>query len=278
MSYRLPQLKYAARTDIGSYRQVNEDAMLCAGPVFLVADGVGGHDVGEIAAAAAIDAFTHLTQHPYVSLDAVGAAYAHARAAVNRISGTTEQGAGTTLTGIFLTRQEQGFAWLIINVGDSRVYRFRDGKLQQITVDHTLRNEMLASGVALDDPRLPAGNVITRALGSGADTLDTWLLPLTAGERLLVCSDGLTDTLSDAEIAAGLALAVTETSANYLLDTALEKLPRDNVTLLLVDVLDAGQHQQLQPGVATAEKFIDDCDTADLTATVQQTAEYGKSL
>lgn len=141
----------------------------------------------------------------------------------------------------FLTLHESGFYWLIVNVGDSRVYRHRAGSLQQITVDHTLRNEMLISGVmAADDPRLPAGNVITRALGSGSDLLDTWLLPLTVGERLLICSDGLTDTLSEAELLKGLQQKTAERASDYLLTAALALSPRDNVTLIVVDVHDAG--------------------------------------
>lgn len=268
MTTRMPLLDFAARTDVGAIREVNEDAYLTQVPAFLVADGVGGHEAGELASQAAIAAFKPLTAQRYVSLDGVGAAYTRARAAVNRISATRERGAGTTLAGILLTPQADGFNWLIINVGDSRVYRYRAGQLQQITSDHTLRNEMLLSGVPEDDPSLPAGNVITRALGSGADVLDTWLLPLTVGDRLLVCTDGLTDTVSDADICAAFSRSTAAEVADYLLATALDLKPRDNVTFAVVHVLDAGAVSL--PEHAGGGDFEDTADLTEVVAEAQQ--------
>lgn len=269
MTLQMPQLAFAARTDVGAHRAVNEDALCCQPPVFLIADGVGGHDAGQAASEAAIASFTHLTQQQTVTLDAVGSAYSCARANVNTISAGQARGAGTTLTGVFLTTAEKGFQWLVINVGDSRVYRYNAGVLQQITIDHTLRNEMLASGYAEDDPRLPAGNVITRALGSGADTLDTWLLPVSVSERIFICSDGLSDTLPEHEIIAGLAHTDPNAAADYLLQAALSLDARDNISLIVLDTLSAGEHT---PNIVNG-KVVDDLNTADLTDVVAAAQE-----
>ncbi len=131
----------------------------------------------------------------------------------------------------------------VFNIGDSRVYAFEGGRLHQVTVDHSVVQEMVDAGLITREQaeHHPDSNIITRAVGFGAaPSADYWMLPLAAGVRLLICSDGLTKELSDIDLLAHLAagLPAGET-ADLLVKAALAAGGRDNVTTVLVDVLDA---------------------------------------
>ena len=237
---RRPELRYAMRTDPGRRREVNEDAGLAQPPLFIVADGMGGHEAGDLASRAAIDAFEgriHLGADTTVA--EVSDALEAARVAVDGVAAGRERGAGCTITGAALVEVDDAPHWLVINVGDSRVYVLRGSELTQITIDHSLRAEMRADGHA--DSQLPGRNIITRALGSADSTADSWLIPVETGSRLLICSDGLTTEVDDEELRAALLMGGDpESVADELVRRANDAGGRDNVTVVIVDILSGG--------------------------------------
>ncbi|WP_336659104.1 PP2C family protein-serine/threonine phosphatase [Leucobacter sp. USHLN153] len=261
----LPEVRAAARTDVGMLRSVNEDSACAEYPVFLVADGMGGHEAGEEASRAAIEAFVSaITAGEPSTLAEVGAALEAARDAVARVAADRRRGAGCTLTGAVLVEHDGRPHWLVLNIGDSRVYLHRGADLHQITVDHSLRDEMIAGG-AHDPATLPGRNVITRALGSADTTADSWLLPVEDGARLLICSDGLTTEIDDHQLRAVLTMGgSSEAVAEELVRRANTAGGRDNITVIVVDVVAGGDAWHIMPtGSATATE-----DDVTLSATV----------
>lgn len=251
------ELSVAHRTHPGLVRQVNEDALIARMPVFLVADGMGGHDAGDVASALAIEAFALIPDGSSANIKAAGAAYAQARADVAGLAASRERGAGCTLSGVIVIEHGDAPHWLVLNVGDSRVYSLENATLTQLTIDHTLRDEYLAGGADEDDPRLPGRNVITRALGSVADEVDTWVREVVADQRILVCSDGLHGEVSAEQIRATLlTVARAEEAAQNLVDLALAAGGSDNISVIVIDVI-----------AGAVEASVDDAtaDTLDVT-------------
>ena len=238
------RLSVAAVTDVGRKRAVNEDSSLAESPVFIIADGMGGHEAGDQASAAIIAEFAPLAARDSVSIDDVTRAVEAAHHAVHLIADTTTRGAGSTLTGIVLLEHEGIPQWLVVNIGDSRVYRFGATDLVQLTVDHSIVQQLVADGsLRPEDAATYVGrNVITRAVGSPDSPPDFWLHPLITGERLLICSDGLTGEVDDESIRAALARGESaEVTAEALLAQALENGGRDNVSIIVVDVVAGGR-------------------------------------
>lgn len=257
-------------SDAGLVRPHNEDSYLAATPAFLVADGMGGHTGGAAASAAVVRAFEHLAGRPWASAADVQSAVARAATEVSAVAGEGPP-PGSTLAGVALTEQDGHPCWLVFNVGDSRVYLLRDGRLEQVTVDHSRRQELLDAGAPPESIQV-GRNVITRALGAGqvgAPAVDLWLVPAAAGDRVLVCSDGLS-----AEVTEVLLLAVLQSVADpldasrALLAAALDAGGRDNVTAVVVDALEvtgavfADAEDTLTSGVVADHA---DDDTVDLT-------------
>ena len=235
-----PVLQIAVRTDVGLKRLVNEDSLLAADPCFLVADGMGGHDSGDRASRAAIAEFSEAFTKPgSATLEQIDDSLGGARAAVHAISAESPRGAGCTLTGVIRTTHEGEPYWYVLNVGDSRVYLLRDDELSQLTHDHSLHAELQAATAPEAD--LVPRNVITRALGSEDDRHDAWLLPMETGTRLLICSDGLTNEVSDELLSQVLTTcADVNVAAEELLQLARDAGGRDNITLVVVDVVSGG--------------------------------------
>lgn len=228
-----------AMTDRGLRRRVNEDSYLAAAPLFLVADGMGGHQAGEVASAAVIDAFSTLVGRPSLTIDDMRDALRQARRTVDALPSGGGAGAGTTLTGVVIADVDGEGYWLTINLGDSRTYRLSEGVLEQISVDHSVVQELVDSGqlppeAASHDSRR---NVITRAIGAGSDAEpDFWLIPAEQGDRILVCSDGLSGELDVTRIDAVLrAEADPQAAATRLVHEAILHGGRDNITALVVD-------------------------------------------
>lgn len=238
-------LAVAAQTDRGLKRAVNEDALFAADPCFVVADGMGGHERGDAASKAAISAFSEAFTSPgEATIQRIERALDEARARVHAVAALAQRGAGCTLTGAIRIEHQGQPHWYVLNIGDSRVYLQRGNELRQLTVDHSLRSELLAEGDRQGNstPR----NIITRALGSSDDAHDAWLLPVETGSRLLVCSDGLTSELDDSQIEAVLAAGGrAETVVAELTRCALESGGRDNISVILVDVVAGGTEMQL---------------------------------
>lgn len=233
---------WGSATDCGPFRRLNEDALLAYPPLFAVADGMGGHDAGEVASRIAVEEAGQLAGRPEVTADDV---HVIVRAISARVRAVVPDGrtVGTTFSGVGVARHDGGEYWLVFNIGDSRVYRYADRVLTQITVDHSVVQELVDRGVigAAEALHHPDRHVITRAIGTGPDPdPDYWLIPAGVDDRMLVCTDGLTDELSADEIAELLASSSDpQVVAERLVDAAVERGSRDNVTAVVVDVASA---------------------------------------
>lgn len=268
-AFAAPVIEAAELSHPGMRRQVNEDSVLAGAPVFVVADGMGGHEAGDLASAAAISAFRHLTEAGHhLRVPDVEAAITAARTAVDEVAAGTERGAGCTLTGVVLIEHEGVPFWYVLNVGDSRVYQLSGTELIQLTDDHSLHAELTAAGSA--EAATTPRNVITRALGSDDARHDAWLLPLSTGTRLLVCSDGLTTELDDEELRAVLTVGGrAEAVVDELVRRACEAGGRDNVSVIVVDTVSAGEASTGPvETIAVPEDDTRDEDTIEVTRPV----------
>jgi protein phosphatase len=220
-------------------RALNEDRYLAQAPVFVVADGMGGHEAGELASAEAIGALASLIGLPAVTGLQVRQCLSEAQSRVRAIDTVPGRGAGTTVTGVVISEHDGVPYWLVLNLGDSRTYRLADGRLEQVSVDHSEVQEMIDDGelTPAEASHHPRRHVVTKALGVGSEhEADFWMIPIAAHDRMLVCSDGLTGELWDERISQIL-LAETspQAAADLLVEAALAAGGRDNVTVLVVD-------------------------------------------
>jgi protein phosphatase len=231
------RFRYGAATSVGRVRQVNEDSYLADPPLFVVADGMGGHGAGDLASRIAIEDMRACVPLRPLFTEAVLTALEHAnqhiieRDAANRM--------GTTATGLAALETVGGDHLMIFNVGDSRVYRLAGNRLEQLTVDHSEVQEMVLAGVITREQARthPRRNVVTRALGSDSGLLpDYWLRPAIGGDRYLMCSDGLFGELPDDVIAPLLATGAPQQAAEALVAAANDAGGRDNVTAVVVDI------------------------------------------
>jgi PPM family protein phosphatase len=227
-------------------RETNEDALLAADGVYVVADGMGGHESGDVASQTAVETLRVLSRgRPDLARARAVLRAAHAR--LRALPAVDElRRPGTTATGVVLSEHDGTPCWLVLNVGDSRTYRMAGGVLEQITQDHSEVAELVASGVvpAQDAASYPRRNVVTRALGGGSESVepDVFWLPVSPGDRMLVCSDGLTDEVPDARIQAELkAEPDPQAAADRLVAAALAAGGSDNVTVLVVDATLTGR-------------------------------------
>lgn len=228
---------HGAATSTGRVRRVNEDSYLVLPPLFAVADGMGGHDAGEVASAVAIDVLARYARGGPLSADAVLAALDDANREV--IGRDEAHRMGTTVTGLASLVTPAGSQLMVFNVGDSRVYRLAGDQFGQLTVDHSEVQELvLAGAITPEQARThPRRNIVTRALGSDFVVRpDHWLLPPLAGDRYLVCSDGLTGELTDEEILPLLLAGDPQQAAGALVAAADEAGGHDNTTVIVVDV------------------------------------------
>ncbi|MGR0318076.1 PP2C family protein-serine/threonine phosphatase [Agromyces sp. ZXT2-3] len=225
---------------------MNEDALLAQPPVYLVADGMGGHARGDAASRAVVDTFRrHLDEGAPSTPERVLDAIHSSNDVVRTLSDEGDEGtavAGTTVTGVALVDagDGRGVHWMVFNVGDSRVYVWDGRRLEQVTVDHSAVQEMVDAGLisAEDAERHPDRNVITRAVGADAHVEpDVWLIPAIGRQVFLICSDGLSKEVGDAEIGRILAGHSMHAAglAGELVDAALAAGARDNVSAIVVE-------------------------------------------
>ncbi|KTR51700.1 PP2C family protein-serine/threonine phosphatase [Curtobacterium oceanosedimentum] len=233
-------LSWGAATDVGRRRDHNEDSYLVGAPFFVVADGMGGHLAGDRASDAVVSRLDQVATGDFTSRRDIQRALLLATADIERAAGGNALGAGTTVTGVALVASHGQPAALVFNVGDSRTYKIESGALRRVTVDHSVVQEMVDAGLlrAEDAEQHPDSNVITRAVGFGEPPEpDWWTLPLRAGDRYLVCSDGLTKELGDVGIARIAArVPGAQALAERLVGDAVVAGGRDNVTVVVVQV------------------------------------------
>ena len=234
------QLRVGGATDVGRVREHNEDAALAECSVFMVCDGMGGHAAGEVASAMVVEAVREVACRPSLTVEDLTAQLreANRRVIAAADADPERQGMGTTATGIAVVRAAGTDHWAVFNVGDSRVYRFINDELSQVTIDHSEVQELIEAGVITpDEARVhPLRNVVTRSLGVvDALQVDTWVFPPFAGERFVICSDGLTNEVSDQDIARILReLDDPQQAAEELVRAAVTHGGRDNVTVIVV--------------------------------------------
>ncbi|MCL2526714.1 MAG: Stp1/IreP family PP2C-type Ser/Thr phosphatase [Coriobacteriia bacterium] len=228
---------FAALTHVGNVRALNEDSLLALPPLYAVADGLGGHQSGEVASALAIEA---LRDHAPKNPDPIALARAVQTANQAVISGiakgTGREGMGTTMTAVMVQNGRAVFA----QVGDSRAYLLRSRSLTQVTEDHSVVAEMMRAGHLTADEarRHPQRSVITRALGSDPNlSVDTFDITVLRGDRLLLCSDGLTTMVEDSHIQEILASSLDPNhAAEKLIQAALDAGGVDNISVIIIDI------------------------------------------
>lgn len=238
------RVRSGAATDAGAHRERNEDAFVSAPPIFAVADGMGGHSGGADASQIVAAELSALSTTEWVTAEGVYAAVASAATRVSALADGSNAAPGSTLSGVALAEQDGMPCWLVFNVGDSRTYRLQNGRIEQVTVDHTRVQELVDAGrLTVDEARShEQRNVITRAIGAGTigtPQVDLSLLVAGPDDRLLICSDGLTGELTEHLIAALLLdVADPQAAAEALVREAVTAGGRDNVTAVVVDVVE----------------------------------------
>ena len=194
------------RTDTGRQRKGNEDSSFARPPVFVVADGMGGAQAGEVASQIAVEAFEHGLPSTGTPEQRLAEIVREANRRIHEVSRLEHEraGMGTTLTAAYVDDRQVAIA----HVGDSRAYLFRKGELKRLTRDHSLVGELVRQGKLTEEQaeEHPQRSIITRALGpEPAVEVDTWTYPASSGDVLLLCSDGLTSMISEEEISGILA-------------------------------------------------------------------------
>lgn len=235
------QLMWGARSDVGCVRPHNEDSYLVQSPLFCVCDGMGGHAAGEVASSIAVETIAKTAPQ---SADAarLAAAVEAANAAVIEaaLNGLGKPGMGCTATCAYIENDTLAIA----HVGDSRAYLLHEGTLIRVTRDHSYVEELVDAGeITADEARVhPNRSVITRALGSDpAMYADHFTLHIEKGDRLILCSDGLSSMIPDSDIENIAAQSSTaQICVDNLVDAALAAGGHDNVTVVVVDLVDDG--------------------------------------
>jgi serine/threonine protein phosphatase PrpC len=244
------ELHYGVATDVGLVREVNEDSYLAEPPVFVVADGMGGHDGGDIASSIVAEEFARLADVGYDPRRGPHVIASTLRACQRRLAqyAATHRGSdggrwhgGTTAVAALLVEDDDGPLWLLANLGDSRVYRYTRDELIQVSTDHSVVQEMVDAGeITADEASVhPERHVVTRALGGpGSVEADYFVFSFGEAERILLCSDGVTGMIDDAEIAQILgAHSDPRDAADRIVAAAVAAGGKDNATAVVVDVM-----------------------------------------
>lgn len=229
----------AERSHAGHVRALNEDAAVVAPPVFAVADGMGGHKDGEIASGIAAEVMTGFGREGPHDTEGLDRALTLANARIREETKSVEDAvAGTTLVGLVLA-PDGPFAF---NVGDSRLYSLSDGRLSQLSRDHSAVQELIDAGLisAAAGAEHEQRNVITRAVGVDPTVeADIWAVDVAIGDRFILASDGLTGEVDDSRIEEIVAMSSdVDAAAEALLTSALDAGGRDNISIVVIEVLD----------------------------------------
>ncbi len=241
-------IRWGALSDTGSLRVQNEDAMLAQEGLFVVADGMGGHNAGEVASAMAIKILRSAQAKGITDAKDLNTAIKEVNEQIfNAATDNSDQrGMGTTITALVITptnkqTENSDKSATVANIGDSRTYLLRGGEFRQVSVDHSYVQELVSEGlITREEARTHIRrNIVTRALGIEPTVgVDTWTLPLIVGDRYVLCSDGLVDEVSDDEIEACLKInSDPQETAVELVAMANRNGGRDNITVIVVDVM-----------------------------------------
>jgi len=293
----MAELKWGAGTHPGQIRPDNEDHLHASQGVYVVADGMGGHEAGEVASELAVQRIreTLADEEAAPTAERVVEAISSANGDIFRaaIANPGQAGMGTTVTVIAVIEdpmagrgepnidandpidpdrvtpivpKEQPEALVLANVGDSRTYLLRHGRLRRVTIDHSYVQELVSTGHITDDEARthPRRNIITRALGIEPDVkVDWWTLPLVEGDRFLLCSDGLVDEVADSDIVATLLEHDDpQDAADSLIAQANEAGGRDNITVIVLDVLDGDEPPDPTQEIDLTPTWADDADVS----------------
>jgi protein phosphatase len=210
---------------------------------------MGGHHRGDVAAALAVESIRSISDHTPSRTELLEAVRLAHDAITLVGQEQASEGMGTTLCGLATTSEGSGESLLVFNVGDSRVYRFEHGSLEQVTRDHSVVQELIDDGTisTTEASTHPERHVITRSLGSGGPLeIDWWSIDPVAGDRYLLCSDGLVKELPEAAIADVLSeVEASQAAVDRLMIEALAAGGRDNVTIVVVDVVATSPIEEL---------------------------------
>ena len=245
---RRMELRWGATTHQGRVRQGNEDAFMACPNLFVVADGMGGHNAGEVASAMAVASLSAGAGQGIKSPSELELLIRSANAAIYTASTTyaDQRGMGTTITAIARLNNDesesgQRFELAIANVGDSRTYLKRNNELLRVTLDHSYVQALVNEGfISIAEARVhPRRNIVTRALGIESDVeVDISVIEVQHGDRFVLCSDGLVDEADDEEIDTVLYSHETpQMAAEDLVTLANDHGGRDNTTVIVVDVI-----------------------------------------
>jgi serine/threonine protein phosphatase PrpC len=271
--------RIAVVTDTGRRRLGNEDAYVWRPPLFAIADGMGGAKAGEIAAGIAADTLEGADSRPLDADDlATLISEANVRIWERSLNDPATAGMGTTFT-VALVDEEAG-AVVFGHVGDSRAYRVRDGVLEQITTDHSLVAELVESGVLTPEEaeRHPQRSAITRALGTEPEVEpDVFTIEVAPGDLFLLCSDGLSDMLTEDQIAAAIERVDGDPTAagEELVRKANAEGGDDNITVLLFEIVEGEPEPLEDEGRQTAAPGTDGAGAGEAPV-AEATEQTGK--
>ncbi|MGK2882851.1 MAG: protein phosphatase 2C domain-containing protein [Mycobacterium sp.] len=234
-------VEWGAASQLGVRRKENQDSFCTTPPAFIVADGMGGHCAGGVASQYAVEALRTLSERAHVTVKTVMACLDDARARIDEIAVGRAAPPGTTVSGVIVTEEIGAPSWIVVNIGDSRTYGMNTRGFWQITVDHSVVQEAVDRGTitAAESRHVRYNNLLSRALIAGSvHPVDVWLLPMVVGDRMLVCSDGITRELDDEMIANVLrANGDPLAAATNLVLAAADAGGRDDMTAVVVDAV-----------------------------------------
>lgn len=238
-------VKWGAASDTGALRLQNEDAFLAEENIFVVADGMGGHNAGEVASAMATTMLGQARKSGIADATQLAKIIEQINHSIYQASAdqTDQRGMGTTVTVLAMTTSKDSseLSATVANIGDSRTYLLREGEFRQVTIDHSYVQDLVSQGlITREEARTHARrNIVTRALGiEPTVAVDTWTLPLIDGDRFVLCSDGLVDEVTDEKIKECVAQKIEpQKIADQLVSIANSNGGRDNITVIVVDVV-----------------------------------------
>ena len=268
------RVKFAGATHVGKVRDANEDSYLTAPPVFVVADGMGGYERGDVASAIVVEEFEVLAGRSVRPVD-VEEGITRARNRIRRLATERAAPGSTVLVAAYVEQSARGY-WAIAHEGDSRAYLWRGGRLARVTKDHSIVQELVDDGEITEEEAQvhPERHVVTRALGGTGNTgPDFSLMPLEQATRLLLCSDGLTGELSEQSICRVLGQEPeADQAVELLVRRAVEAGGHDNVTVVIVDVVSVDDGRPFEDTLDS----LDPVDPADVVDTIEDTIPSGR--